>query len=234
MRLRRTSLLLVPSTLIFALTALATMHEPAIIRECPQCQTLLEQRKLEWIDLIIDRSWTDGMTTPQLPDLSLLMKCPKCGTVFWIDEAKKLGVRESWNKQDEWANAVAPKVPSEMDYLKFTSEHKLDSRQELYARLRAWWAANDKIRMNENATVRFSPIQRRNLRALFNLLDEEYPDQRIRKAEILRELGQFRECVQLLAQPFEDDRDAQLAAFIRNLAGQKLRLVREIKEENNP
>jgi hypothetical protein len=102
--------------------------------------------------------------------------------------------------------------------LKVISVGKLSEKQVLYARRRAWWAANDAVRTNESATVSFSPAQDANLHALANLMDEKVPEQRITKAEILRELGTFDKCVTLLAHPFDNDRHTEVAAFIRKLA----------------
>ena len=47
----------------------------------------------------------------------------------------------------------------------------------------------------------FSKEQVKNLKALSAMLDESEPNQRILKAEIARELGEFDECLRLLSLP---------------------------------
>jgi hypothetical protein len=59
------------------------------------------------------------------------------------------------------------------------------------------------------------------------MLDDTEPNQRILKAEIARELGEFDECLLLLSQPF-DERYAHAVVFIKKLAEEKVRVVRSI------
>jgi hypothetical protein len=66
--------------------------------------------------------------------------------------------------------------------------------------------------------------QVKNLEALDALLDEADPDQRIVKAEIARELGNFDECMLLLSYQFEGYERA--VGFIKELAEEKVRAVK--------
>ena len=218
-------------TLLAVGTAWAYNSGPDIIRECPKCNVHLKQHTTTSGNTFGASFWTDGkMLAPMLPDRPWLVKCPKCGSLLWIDEAKKIERQDRFEKEKKWPNAVEPSLPSEEDFLTVLSENKLAKKKKLYARRRAWWAANDAIRTNPNATIRFSPAQEKNLQALSNLMDEKDPGQRITKAEILRELGKFNECITLLAQPFDRDHHSKVAAFIMNLAEKKSRIVCEIKE----
>lgn len=232
MKLKRMLFLLTLSGLLIVTTARAYRPGPDIIRECPQCKTPLAQRTMMSGNTFGARFWTDGqMLAPMSPDRSWLVKCPQCGTLFWVDEAKELGKRAGWYQHNEWPLAPEPMLPSEADFLSFLSAAKLPERKELYARQRAWWAANDAFRMATNATVSFSPAQEANLHALADILDDKDPDQRIKKAEIYRELAKFEECLKLLAQPFGEDHHKKGAAFIRKLAEQRSRLVHEINPD---
>ena len=58
------------------------------------------------------------------------------------------------------------------------------------------------------------------------MLDETEPNQRILKAEIARELGEFDECLRLLSHPF-DERYDHAVGFIKKLAEEKIRVVRQ-------
>ncbi|MEW6673866.1 MAG: hypothetical protein AB1427_19405 [Thermodesulfobacteriota bacterium] len=205
---------------------------PDIIRECPRCKTPLAQQSMMSGNTFGARFWTDGkMLAPMLPDHPWLVKCPNCGELFWIDEARELGKRAWWYEHNNWQLAPGPEPPSEADFLKVLSSAGLTDAKERYARQRAWWAANDPIRTTENPAAAFSPAQEKNLNALADILDEKDPGQRITKAEIYRELGKFEACVKLLAQPFSEDHHHRVAAFIRKLAEQGIRSVREINVE---
>jgi hypothetical protein len=57
------------------------------------------------------------------------------------------------------------------------------------------------------------------------MLDESVPNQRILKAEISRELGEFDKCLSLLSHPFEKDYEFTVG-FIRKLAEDRVRAVK--------
>jgi len=225
--------------LLGVVTAGAFKSGPDIIRVCPECKAHLTQKTTNSGNTFGARFWTDGkMVAPMLPDRPWLVKCPKCGSLFWIDEAMEFGKRYPRSKE----YIIEPLVPSETEFLTVLAEEKLPKLKEIYVRCRAWWAANDSVRMNVDATITFSPKQEKNLQILSDLLDEENADQRIMKAEILRELGKFDECLRLLAQIFDKIWQAKEAgftkvwhaneaAFIIELVEQKSRIVREIKEK---
>ena len=65
-----------------------------------------------------------------------------------------------------------------------------------------------------------------NLKALSKMLNQTEPNQRILKAEIARELGEFDECLQLLLHPF-DERYAHAVGFIKKLAEEKVLAVKQ-------
>lgn len=205
---------------------------PIIIRECPKCKAYLEQPTTMSGNTFGARFWTDGkMVAPMLPDRPWLVKCPRCGSLFWIDEANEIRRQNPWDKGKEWLIAAEPVLPSRSEVLALLADGNLPEKKEFYARRLAWWMANDTVRENVSAAVNLLPEDEKNLRAFVALLDEKAPDQRIMKAEGLRELGEFQDCIRLLEQPFEKAHHARLAAFIRELALHKNRTVREIKGE---
>lgn len=235
MKLKQAYFLLVVYGFLTATAVWAYRPGPDIIRECPKCKTPLLQQTMMSGNTFGARFWTDGkMLAPMLPDRSWLVKCPNCGTLFWIDEAKELGRQTGWDKNKKWPLALEPNIPSEADFLSVLSNTSLTEEKERYARQRAWWAANDSIRMIENTTDSFSPLQERNLNSLVDMLDEKDPGQRITKAEIYRELGKFEECIKVLSQSFDNDHHNEVAAFIRKLAEQRSRSVREFMSGERP
>jgi hypothetical protein len=208
---------------------------PDIIRECPQCKTKLVQHSIMSGNTFGARFWTDGkMVAPMLPERPWLVKCPKCNSIFWIDDAKKLGIYGTyyrWNREKRQVQILELASPNESDYLHALQKQMLPKKKELYIRKRAWWLANERMRTDTSATnarVVFSQAQVDNLKRLATLLEERIPAERIIKAEIFRELGQFEVCIKLLSIPFQDKRHADLAAYIRQLAEMRIRAVREI------
>ncbi len=101
-----------------------------------------------------------------------------------------------------------------------------DHKKERYVRLRAWWAGNDG-RRSAKARSPLSDSEKANLRRLADLLDEAGGHDRIMKAEILRELGQFDEAMSLLTQPFDDEL-SRAVAIIKDLVAKKDQFVAEI------
>ena len=116
--------------------------------------------------------------------------------LFWVDEAVEVdtGFDAAKGKQQVLA-------PSEKELLGFLTGPALPADKELYVRVSAWRSANDAWRRNPNATPAFSKDQVQNLKALSEMLDETEPNQRILKAEIARELGEFDECLRLAVAP---------------------------------
>ena len=140
--------------------------------------------------------------------------------LFWVDEAVEV---------DTGFDAAKGKpqvlAPSEKEMLDFLAGPALPKNKELYLRQHAWWAANDAWRWLPNPTPAFSKGQVQNLNALSEMLDETEPNQRILKAEIARELGNFDECLRLLSYQFDKGYDCAVG-FIKKLAEEKVRAVK--------
>ena len=109
-----------------------------------------------------------------------------CGGLFWVDEARMVEFGF-----DAVKGKPQVKAPSEKEMLDFLAGPALPKDKEIYLRMRVWWAANDVWRWLPNPKPAFSKEHVKNLKALSALLDESKSDQRIIKAEIARELGDF-------------------------------------------
>jgi hypothetical protein len=206
----------------FVLCSTVVAYMPAlIVRECPHCKAHVVQEETVSGNTIGAIYWTDGKREAKmLPDHPWLAKCPVCAGLFWVDEALEVdsGFDAAKGKQQVLA-------PSEKELLSFLTAPALPRDKELYLRVRAWRSANDAWRRNPNATPAFSKDQVQNLHALSAMLDESVPNQRILKAEISRELGEFDKCLSLLSHPFEKDYEFTVG-FIRKLAEDRVRAVK--------
>jgi hypothetical protein len=202
-------------------SAVAAYMPMLIIRECPHSKAHVVQEETVSGNTIAATYWTDGKREAKmLPDHPWLAKCPVCSRLFWVDEALEVdtGFDAAKGKQQVLA-------PSEKDVLGFLAGPELPRGKDMYLRITAWRSANDAWRWNPNATPAFSKEQEQNLRSMSVMLDETEPNQRILKAEIARELGEFDECIGLLSHPF-DERYEHAVAYIKKLAEEKIRVVK--------
>ena len=206
----------------FVLCSTVVAYMPMlIIRECPHCKAYVVQEETVSGNTIGATYWTDGKREAKmLPDHPLLAKCPVCAGLFWVDESVEVdtGFDAAKGKQQVLK-------PAEKELLGFLTGPALPADKELYVRVSAWRSANDAWRRVPNATPAFSKDQVQNLKSLSDMLDEKEPNQRILKAEIARELGNFDECLGLLSYQF-DEGFAHAVGFIKKLAEEKVRVVR--------
>jgi hypothetical protein len=134
--------LLVFSALMGAASAWAFQPGPDIIRECSKCQAHLEEETTMSGNTFGAVFWTDGKEdAPMLPERPWLAKCPKCGSLLWIDEIPKLGEQWKWGgiskEEKEWPDSVAVLVPSGADFMGLLAEGNLPENKERYLRLHA-------------------------------------------------------------------------------------------------
>jgi hypothetical protein len=207
----------------FILCSAAVAYYPVlIVRECPHCKTHVVQEDTLSGNTIGAKIYTDGKREAKmLPDHPLLVRCPACSNLFWVDEAVQV------SSEFEAANGK-PQVlaPSEKNMLSFLAEPGLPKDKEIYLRMHAWWSANDAWRSVPNPKPNFSKEQVKNLNALAALMDESEPGQRILKAEIARELGEFDYCLRLLSSSF-DEEYGHAVGYIRKLAEENVRSVKQ-------
>jgi len=206
----------------FFLCSAAVAYYPVlIVRECPHCKARFVQEDTLSGNTIGAKFYTDGRRyAPMLPEHPWLAKCPACGGLFWVDETEQVDIGF-----DAAEGKPQVKAPSGKEILDFLAGRSLPKEKELYLRMRCWWKANDAWRWNPNAAPAFSKDQEQNLNALSAMLDETEPNQRILKAEIARELGNFEECLLLLSYQFGEGYDFA-TNFIRKLAEEKVRSVK--------
>jgi hypothetical protein len=206
----------------FVLCSTVVAYMPAlIVRECPHCKAHVVQEETVSGNTIGATYWTDGKREAKmLPDHPWLAKCPACQGLFWVDEAFEMDIGFDAAKGKQQVLAL-----SEKELLRFLAGPALPRDKELYVRVSAWRRANDAWRRNPNATPAFSKDQEQNLKALSDMLDEKEPNQRMLKAEIARELGEFDECLGLLSHPI-DEGYGYAVGVIKKLAEEKVQGVR--------
>jgi len=216
---------------------------PDKIIECPKCKGLARVFTLISGNTLGARRWTDGkMIAPMLPMPPAITKCRHCGHYFWVSDAKEVGELPLWRDKSEkipsqWESSKHIKELSESEYLEAIRIKVAKNReQELYLRICAWWAGNDPFRFKSQGVAGHpesvpsrSSEARMNLEKLLELLDVTDPEQRLMKAEVLRELGRFDDTICLLESNYPSEYMG-VVITIRNLVQKKDSMVREIYE----
>jgi hypothetical protein len=172
---------------------------PDYIYKCPNCGKYLKIGSLMSGNTCGAKLFSDGKRiAPMLPDFPDLTKCKKCDTIFWLSDLKEVGIHDWHAKNSKWENA------DEADFLGIKDlyralENTKNKEKEIIIRRSIWWAFNARIR---NAKDIFGDNDRnlweQNCIILLKLLDRKDINQKIMIAELLRNLGQFEQCLELI------------------------------------
>ena len=200
---------------------------PTKIRRCSDCSNLIEQPTIMSGNSFGAKFWTDGkMKAPMLPDEPRLVKCPHCSALIWIEEMEEVEEVMPWDQTEISIRAKPFIVPKFRAYTSLLKAVEHTREKEKYLRIRAWWAGNDKRRTA--ATKKdMSKGEKQNLQSLVELLDSTDEQDRLMKAEIKRELGQFEEAKASLEGEFSDEL-ADIVSLIRQLIQHREVFVQEI------
>jgi hypothetical protein len=182
---------------------------PDQIIACPHCKGLAKYMTLMSGNTIGAQVWTDGRrVAPMLPRPPAVVKCRHCGECYWLADAEKVGTFDPWRGEGQqvnpsWATAEEVQEPTEEEYYRAMEKGlATDPKQEKRLRVLAWWRSNDTFRDDPRAPAVDNPsgseLWRKNLEALANLLHEADENDRLMKAEVLRELGEFELAKQVL------------------------------------
>ena len=198
-----------------------------IIIACPRCTGLAKYGTLSSLGNLADpRCWTDGKVVYPSSCWSppVVVMCRHCGECYWLDEAEKVGTVDPLSGEGRqvdplWVAAEDVREPTEEEYYRALEMGLAKSpEQQKQLRILAWWRRNDAVRDAPQAPAGGIPVApgpaRTNLEALAQLFDEgdEHHD-RLMKAEVLRELGEFESAKQVLSRVHSSD----LAPVVRQL-----------------
>jgi hypothetical protein len=127
----------------------------------------------------------------------VVVRCRHCADYYWLADAEKVGTVERWRGEGQqrnpaWSAAQEAEEPTEEEYYQALEGNcAKDHEQERTLRMLAWWRRNDALRFHAAGSATASGACRRNLEALARLLDENGDNDRLLKAEVFRELGEF-------------------------------------------
>ncbi len=183
------------------------MPGPDQVIACPNCKSLAKYGTLLSGNNFGARLWTDGkQVAPMLPHPPAVVKCRKCKECYWLSEASEIGTLDPWSTEGsdpDWMSAHVVEAPEENDcYQAIAAGLAVKPGDERNLRIFTWWRRNDAFRDSQDAKAgsieNASDECRKNLSALVNLLDDGAQNDRIMKAEALRELGDFEASQEIL------------------------------------
>jgi hypothetical protein len=203
---------------------------PIRIMTAPGCKRPVKFTTIGTINIsvasVLATYWTDGKReSSMLPDERWFHKSPSQGALFWSDECQEIGRyfdRVGELEKEEWRDLDYAVEPSEEDYFAALADLARSSEKTRYLRMRLWWLGNDPIRKNKETNL--SEPHLANLRQFADLLSDNDPNERLMKAEALRELSRFEEALHLLKHNFPEDY-SQAALRIRQLTEQGIATV---------
>lgn len=206
------------------------------IISCPACKKWLQILEVASCNTINATFYTDGFVSgPMYDEGGSILSCPLCDTKFWrTDVVNSIPERDP----EYFKHKKNHQVPSayKLDLSSYPSllTKKLwrNSEEEIYVRIRAWWAYNGhslSFFILKSEPPHSVEAKEANCERLLQLLDsKDDDDETILCAEICRELGKFEECLALLDRPFPNKYE-QVLRVIRTLASKKDSNISEIK-----
>lgn len=136
--------------------------------------------------------WSDGkLDAPMLPFTPRLIACPYCQSLVWLAQLRK----PNWKKLlmthgiFMW-DAKHYDEPTLDQYVAYLHAHTLDTNKERYVRQQIWWCHNDARRQTTHG-IPLRADEQVNLTRLAELCNERMTDQRLMKAEVMRQLARF-------------------------------------------
>lgn len=185
---------------------------------CPHCETGFSFMAVGSFNTCGATFYTDGyIEGPMYDDQGRLFRCPTCHATGWSDEfACPEGLEEDPDELSAVFDPDAGPIPlHEYPDLLATAPWR-GPEEEKYVRIAAFWAANMPRRGADGTPDPFDADEERNLLALLERLGDS-PQDRLLRAEILREMGRFEDCLEVLVGFDGADLDT-VAKLIRELA----------------
>lgn len=175
-----------------------------------------------------------------------ISRCRSCDQFFWVEDAEVLGQLDDSPFQSEDLQVIpADSIPPDRDLPVLQPSELLEALevgvasgedQERYLRQLVWWRANHPVRESVKEEVPHEPAGhsqsvQASLTAMLEQLDPENPQDRLARAEALRELRRFPEAIEVLEASFDDENHQRVADIIRRLASEEVWEVRPLYQD---
>lgn len=206
------------------------------VRQCPGCKSKFISMELAstnnfGLDLYTDGCWY------MMAKSSPVIRCPACKGLFRqadVSEFDRENDAASVPTEDDFSPGKLPWAEDlfgEEDYREAVEMKLWKGRaEEKYVRSLYWQAFNDGFRGSRKVFC-ITDEQKENLERMLELADPGSADDNVIKAEILRELGHFEECLVVL-ESFKDVGQNPFVATIKKLALEKQARVSKVPLED--
>jgi len=193
---------------------------PEYIYQCSNCENFISRGSLLSGNTFSEKLYSDGKSiAPMLPEFPAITICSRCKNIFWLDKAKEIGSYNILRPLDEeWSDAEEATFLSIDEYL-LALDNKLagNVEEELYIRLRIWWGFNDRVRNGEelfnNENEKSNWLN--NSDRLLELLDYNDVNERIMIADLNRNTGNFKKCLEIINSIESNDLNWLKSAFVK-------------------
>lgn len=178
---------------------------PSRAVRCPDCGGLLFNRRIQSGNTFGATLWTDSKCeAPHFPNLPDVVACPHCAVPLWPSDEPVVCLETDYRA---WQALAGLKPARELDPIGYRDALRRccgRRRREAYVRVRLWWLGND-VRREGCDPPGLTDAEVTNIKALARVLRHGVDEERLLKAEVLRELGHFDEAEKLLSAPFDED-----------------------------
>lgn len=177
---------------------------PCYAHECPHCGGIGFEGTWASMNTFWARFWTDGAIEDEARGTRWFIRCPHCATPYWLyDDSRAVHLCdlpfEDHERFPSGLRVEPTTLDDVIDALDDAGDGDLTASQERFLRRRAWHELNDPRRDLGQPATPLSDFERRNLRRLLAMKDDEPMGLshyrlglwQIEYAEIYRELGDF-------------------------------------------
>ncbi|MHA6249139.1 hypothetical protein ACXYMU_14455 [Pontibacter sp. CAU 1760] len=175
------------------------------IYECPTCALLILQPGSGSGSTVDAKYFSDGKReAPMLPAYPEITKCTSCDTIFWLSKTQSIGKYHpmfSGELPGGWEAAKRAQHLTLYEYnMAFEANRASADKDKLFLSKQIWWAFNDRTRRTEPLFCREEDeaLWDRNMFRLLYLLGDEDENNRLLKAELYRNHGDFDRSLEIL------------------------------------
>jgi len=188
----------------------------ALVAKCPHCNGNKELIRLLSGNNMGEEHWSDTRSIAvMLPTPSPVQKCPHCGHYYLLDKVDTCKGTEL-STEEGWLT-----FPEAIDALRESRSWNLSNEERFVMLLIVIWAFNDYARFGKDATNEEQVLVNEIIKEILPLAKDI-----LFKAELLREMGEFKLCIDAINTFFvENDIQQKIVDSITNLAEKKDRRV---------
>jgi hypothetical protein len=206
-----------------------------VVISCPHCIKPMKNRELVSGNTFGTKHYSDmRVISPMFPMFDDIKKCPECQKIFQVKEArvieKPVGFLESIT--EKWTGTHRAQNLEPADYFSLLENNSAAPElDEISLRFRILWFYNDLAIQTSDYKPDQGTYQLRNenVRALAALLNENEPLQKIMKAELFRNLGEFDKSLEILQTVNDETKQGVVRQMIAE-CGKKNAEVFELKD----